>query len=316
VAASLATVSNQLRGWSYPSRRTYQTGTRAAPRNVIPSGGWMSPGIAVSPGRWCNTTMDVSELIEDLMAYVPLPPSGSRSRLPDACLSFQPGGIQAFANVSALRATAESLARVAEDAARYFADHGRQDFLWFLGSRSTPSNAVDLLTARGATNLGDCAAMLLDHEPPPAPGADIRLVTTPAQLLTYRQIGAATEVAGEVSNDQDLHIKASNDTAWQDYTSYDGRRLNYIAYLEEEPVSVAGLLLTDHEVAVLSGAATLPVARGRGLYRALVHTRWTAAQRLKAGPLAVQASTMSAPVLAHVGFTRVADMTLLRQTIT
>jgi hypothetical protein len=117
-----------------------------------------------------------------------------------------------------LRATAEWLAQVAEDAIRFFADHGRQDFLWFLGSRSTPRSDVDLLTWLSATILGDCAAMLLEDEPPPEPGADIRLVTTPQQLLAYRQIGAAAEVAGEVSNDQHVQIKAGNDTAWQDST--------------------------------------------------------------------------------------------------
>lgn len=200
-----------------------------------------------------------------------------------------------------------------EDAIQFFADRGRKDFLWFLGSRSTPTTAVDLLTSLGANTLGDCTAMLLGHEPSPMPGVEIRVVTTPEQLLTYRQIGGATEVAGDGPSDRDLQIRASNDAAWQDYTSYHGRRRNYLAYLDGEPVSAAGLLLTDHGVAVLSGAATLPIARGRGLYRALVHTRWTDAQRLNAGPLAVQASTMSAPVLAQVGFTKVTDMILLRQ---
>jgi hypothetical protein len=107
-------------------------------------------------------------------------------------LSFQPGSVHAFANVSALRATAQSLARLAEDAVRFFADHDRHDFLCFLWSRSTLSNAGDLLTALGATAPGDCAVMLLDHESPPGPRADIPPITTPAQLVTYRETGAAT----------------------------------------------------------------------------------------------------------------------------
>ena len=257
--------------------------------------------------------MDVSELVEDLMAYIPLPPSGSRVWLPDACVNYQPGGIQAFANVSAVRADVESLERVSRDAARLFADHGRLDFLWFLGPSTTPVDAVGPLTSLGATTLGDCAAMVLDHEPPPVPEVDIREVRTAEQLLTYRRIGSATEVAGDAAGDHDAQLRASNDTAWHDYTSYAGRRLNFLAYLDGEPASAAGLLLTDHGVAVLSGAATLPSARGRGLYRALVHARWIAAKTLDAGPLAVQASPMSSPVLARIGFTRVADLLVLRQ---
>ena len=246
------------------------------------------------------------------MAYIPLPPSGSRVRSAQACLNFQPGPLKAFANVSALRADRDSLPSVAAAAVRFFADRGRPDFLWFLGPHSRP-DAVEALTSLGAAVFADGAAMLLDHEPPPAPGVDIRPVTTPEQLLAYRRIGTAADGSGELTGTQESELAASNHAAWQDYTSYAGRRRNFLAHVDDEPVSAAGLLLTEHGVAVLSGGSTLPAARGRGLYRALVHARWLEAQRLGAGPLAVQASTMSAPVLAQVGFARLADLTLLLQ---
>ena len=248
------------------------------------------------------------------MAYIPLPPSGSRVQLPGGCLNFQPGGIQAFANVSAVRADEATLERLSRDAGRFFAERGRLDFLWFLGPRTTPLATADLLASSGAATVGDCTAMLLDHEPTSMPGVEVEAVTTAEQLLTYRLIGAATEVAGGLPGDQAAQIRETNEAAWRDYASYRGRRLNYLAYLDGEPVTAAGLLLTEHGVAVLSGAATLPAARGKGLYRALVHTRWLAAQERKAGPLAVQASAMSAPVQARIGFREVARMTLVRQT--
>jgi GNAT superfamily N-acetyltransferase len=259
--------------------------------------------------------MDAAELVEDLMAYIPLPPSASRVWLSEACVNFQPGRIQAFANVSALRATPQSLPRLSERAAQIFAGHGRSDFLWFLGPRSTPADAVDRLMSLGATVLGDCTAMLLGHEPPPVPHVDIRPVTTPDDLLTYRQLATATEVAGRADGDHDAHLRQTNETAWRDYSGAAGRRINFLAYLDGVAASAGGLLLTDHGVAVLSGAATLPAARGQGLYRALVHARWVAAEKLGVGKLAVQASSMSSPVLAQLGFERVADMILLQQPI-
>jgi ribosomal protein S18 acetylase RimI-like enzyme len=153
-------------------------------------------------------------------------------------------------------------------------------------SRATPSDAVDALTSLGALVVGDCTAMVLDHEPPQMAGVEVHQVTTPEQLLIYRRIGVTAEVGGDLSTAQKTELHTTNDAAWQDYTSYAGRRLNFLAYLDSEPVTAAGLLLTDHGLAVLSGAATLPSARGRGLYRALVHARWLVAQRMNAGPAA------------------------------
>ncbi len=262
---------------------------------------------------WCNHRMDIAELVEDLMAYIPLPPSGSRHWSAEACFNFQPGRIQAFANVSALRATIGTLADVSRSAADYFATRGRDDFVWFIGPRSTPDGTVAALTSLGARVLGDCAAMMLDHEPPRMDEVEVRPVASPEQLLTYRRIGIAAEAGADPTPEQLAELTSTNDVAWGDYASYAGRRRNFLAYLAGEPVSAAGLLLTEHGVAVMSGGATLPWARGRGLYRALVHARWSVARQMNAGPLAVQASTMSSPVLARAGFVRLADMTIVVQ---
>jgi hypothetical protein len=257
--------------------------------------------------------MDVSVLVEDLMAYIPLPPSGARRWLPEACLNFQPGGIASFANVSAVRATDATLDRLSRDAAEFFRAQGRADFVWFIGPTSTPSGLVEQLVARGASVVGTVAAMLLDHEPEAVPDIDIRRVATPEQLLTCREISLAADGAGTLSDAQRIELAETNDNAWRDYQSYAGRRQNFLAHIDDAPVSAAGVLFTEHGVAVLSGGATLPSARGRGCYRALVHARWIAAVAAGAGPLAVQAADMSAPVLARSGFTRLATMSILRQ---
>jgi GNAT superfamily N-acetyltransferase len=57
----------------------------------------------------------------------------------------------------------------------------------------------------------------------------------------------------------------------------------------------------DRGVALMGGAV-LPSARGRGVYRALVHARWEHAVARGAPLLVVQAGRMSAPVLTGLGF--------------
>ena len=56
------------------------------------------------------------------------------------------------------------------------------------------------------------------------------------------------------------------------------------------------------EGAALMGGAVLPSARGRGVYRALVHARWEHAAGRGTPLLVVQAGRMSAPILAGLGF--------------
>jgi GNAT superfamily N-acetyltransferase len=73
-----------------------------------------------------------------------------------------------------------------------------------------------------------------------------------------------------------------------------------------EPVAAATALLTPVGV-FLGGAATLPEARGRGAFRALVHARWEEAVRRGTPFLAVEAGPQSRPVLERLGFERIGE---------
>jgi GNAT superfamily N-acetyltransferase len=82
----------------------------------------------------------------------------------------------------------------------------------------------------------------------------------------------------------------------------------WLALLDGEPVAFA---LADRAEAglFLAGGSTLPPARGRGCYRALVRARWEEARRLGCAGLAVQAQYgTSAPILRRLGFVEVATV--------
>ena len=75
----------------------------------------------------------------------------------------------------------------------------------------------------------------------------------------------------------------------------------YAAWLEGRLVAAGRGFFSSRGV-LLAGGSTVPWARGRGAYRALVRARWDDAVSRGTPVLAVQAGAMSAPILAGLGF--------------
>jgi hypothetical protein len=89
----------------------------------------------------------------------------------------------------------------------------------------------------------------------------------------------------------------------------------YLAYLDGKPIARATGSFSEHGV-TLFGGATLPEARGRGAYRALVHARWHDAVERRT-PLAVtDAGSQSRPILASLGFREVCTIRALIDRLT
>jgi len=59
---------------------------------------------------------------------------------------------------------------------------------------------------------------------------------------------------------------------------------------------------------LLFGGSTLPDARGRGAYRALVRARWDEAVRRGVPALVTQAAPASEPILRRLGFEEVCTL--------
>jgi GNAT superfamily N-acetyltransferase len=65
---------------------------------------------------------------------------------------------------------------------------------------------------------------------------------------------------------------------------------------------------------LLGGGAVLPQYRGRGVYRALVASRWEAAVEMGKPALTVHAGAMSRPILERCGFEEVCRVEVLADT--
>jgi GNAT superfamily N-acetyltransferase len=86
--------------------------------------------------------------------------------------------------------------------------------------------------------------------------------------------------------------------------------LHHVALLDGEVVSAGTSAPTDHGL-LLYGGATVPRARGRGAYRALLRARWDEAVERGTPALITQGGSMSRPILERLGFERVGEVHML-----
>jgi len=178
-------------------------------------------------------------------------------------------------------------------------ERGRTACTWEVGSHATPPDLVERLLALGLVDDADphVAGMALTGPPRQAPPADVevRRVETEGDALAAARIAA---VAFGMAEPAPAPLDPS------------GRAVRYLAYVDGEPAGQATVVFTEHG-GTLYGGATLPEARGRGAYRALVAARWDEAVARETPVLVTQAGRMSRPILARLGFREVCRIRVL-----
>ena len=176
---------------------------------------------------------------------------------------------------------------------------GRTACTWEVGSSATPPDLVDRLLALGLVFEDDYFAvgMVLTEPPaqPPPEGIEVRRITTPDEALAAAKIAA---------------VAFGMDEAVPGEIDPEGRVVRYLAYVDGEPVAQATASFSEHGV-TLFGGATLPAARGRGAYRALVAARWDDAVARGTPVLVTQAGAQSRPILTRLGFREVCELRIL-----
>jgi ribosomal protein S18 acetylase RimI-like enzyme len=176
---------------------------------------------------------------------------------------------------------------------------GRSEFTWEVGTHATPGDLVDRLLALGLVDDEPdphAVGMVLTEPPAQAPlEVDVRRATSDAEHLTAAKIAAVAfggpQPTGARPHDDPLNVV-------------------YLAYVDGEPVARGSAAFGEHAVS-LFGGATLPEARGRGAYRALVAARWEDAVARGTPVLVTQAGRMSQPILAQLGFRAVCEIRTL-----
>jgi hypothetical protein len=257
-----------------------------------------------------TVTPEILALAEMLPLYLPLLPG--RERLDcdrfSALLHHRPDPYRNL--VLRVRvAPADVEATVAEVRALYRA-RGTMEITWEVGPSSTPPDLAARLLALGmipAPADPELAGMVLTQAPAEA-GAGVRVERVRtlegfrAQKLIYHRgfgQGAAAPSDAEIAED------------FERRRGREEHRASYLAFDGDVPVATADAIFVDGAV-VLTGGATLPEARGRGVYRALVQRRWEEAIARGTPVLVVQAGRMSRSILERLGFVEVARVKMLR----
>ncbi|HSC50081.1 MAG TPA: hypothetical protein VLD16_07440 [Gaiellaceae bacterium] len=198
----------------------------------------------------------------------------------------------------------EQLDDVIAEVRAHLRDRGRTRTQWEVGSKA-PRGLVDALLERGLVRDGDgyAVALVLLQEPPTAPA---ELVAR--RIESFAEYAAANEVQWAAFESPASEIAEAQAKLEQRYR--ETVNVMHGVWLDGELVCAGTATPSEHGL-LLYGGATLPHARGRGAYRALIRARWDEAVALGTPALITQGGTMSRPILQRLGFVRVGEVHML-----
>jgi len=205
-----------------------------------------------------------------------------------------------YVNASRLRFDPSEAAEVLDEV-HALAAHGTASWI-------TPSS--ELATALREAGAHDpepplepsFTALATEHEPPRVDGIRVERVRTYDDFLVGLEIELAS---GGYTEEAAARRRAEAPATYARRRGRPGGE--WLAFLDGEPVAWAGAVAGRRGL-FLAGGATVPAARGRGAYSALVRARWDYAVECGTPALVVHAQERSRRILEHCGFDVVCTM--------
>jgi hypothetical protein len=250
---------------------------------------------------------------EDFGRYVA--PSGPERLHEDPAgrfaIFFGPGSDPVFTSVFSLRLDEDGVGAALEEVRSLVRAAGRTGATWEVAPHATPPDLARRLVEQGLAPFEEnpVAKILVLTEPPDGSGdgdVEIRRVQTFEDYRASQQIAFAAFGRGfepEELQDEALRPRFEADAAA-------GDRALFLAIVDGRPAAQGMALFASQGVA-LAGGSTLPEARGRGAYRAVVQARWDEAVRRGTPLLVTHAGPMSRPILERLGFREIGEIHVL-----
>jgi GNAT superfamily N-acetyltransferase len=203
-----------------------------------------------------------------------------------------------------VRCRASSAEKVVEAVTARARSWGLDRVAWRVAEDTAPASLEAFLREAGAALeetldvlAGDLTAGPVD--PGPVDGVRAALVEDEAALWASATVAA--EVWGDAPPDPG---RLASDLAALATPLRERGDFRVVGYVDGQPAGSAGCTLADGGVARMWGAATLPGARGRGVYRAMLALRTSVAREHGATLALVKGRVAtSAPILRRLGFT-------------
>jgi hypothetical protein len=180
---------------------------------------------------------------------------------------------------------------------------------WEVSHSATPGDLHERLLGLGFEPDPEpfVVGMVLTREPPPGPPE-----VTVRRVETLEDFAATQEIAREAFGVPESERGSMRERDAEQFAQLRASPASavYLAELDGVPAASARATFAAAGV-VLNSGATLPAARGRGCYRALVRARWEEGWRRDAPALVTQAGAQSRPILNGLGFVEVAEIRVL-----
>ncbi len=177
--------------------------------------------------------------------------------------------------------------------------------VWWIGPSAEPSDVYERLGALGLAPPQDRTpllhALVLAREPAAPAGVDAE------RIETYEQFAAVRELQWDAFDTPEERRTLNRARLREDFeeSQRGGIPCFFLASIEGRPAGAALAVPSDRGV-FLIGGATAAWARGRGVYRALVHARWEYAVERGTPALVTHAKPdTSYPILRRLGFEEV-----------
>jgi Acetyltransferase (GNAT) family len=208
-----------------------------------------------------------------------------------------------WASVSGVHVGAEEVEPLLEEVRRRV--RSKEPPVWWVGPSAEPSDVYERLASLGLGMPQDRTpvlhALVLTQEP--AAPAEVEV----QRVETYEEFAAGRELQWDAFATPEERRALNRARLREDFeeSQRGGIPCFFLASIDGRPAGTAFAVPSDRGV-FLIGGATAAWARGRGVYRALVHARWEYAVERGTPALVTHAKPdTSYPILRRLGFDEV-----------
>ena len=248
-----------------------------------------------------TASSELSEYAEEPDRFSHIPPEASVVRSADerVCILQAP----TWASISGVHVGVDEVESLLGEVRRRVRSKGAP--VWWIGPAAEPFDLYERLEPLGLSLPQDRTPLLhalaLTREPAAPAGVDVR------PIETYEQFLAARELQWDAFDAPEERRALNRPRLREDFeeSQRGGIPAGFLATIDDRPAGTA-LAIPSERGVFLIGGATAEWARGRGVYRALVHARWEYAVRRGTPALVTHARPdTSYPILRRLGFEEV-----------